>query len=116
MTLFFENPAGPALVAASLVSGAHAQDHHQVRLPEPEDRMPQGPGRAKFADLVAAKTGGKIQGQLFPGGTLGGGCGVGLAGGTVEMTVLARASCRRRQGIRHHDFPSCLPRRKKPMP
>ncbi|MBT9599142.1 MAG: TRAP transporter substrate-binding protein [Vitreoscilla sp.] len=51
---------------------------------------PQAEGAQKFADLVAAKSGGKITVKLFPGGTLGGDLQTvsALQGGTVEMTVL----------------------------
>ena len=79
-----------ALVAASLVSGAHAQDRTiKFAFQNPKDH-PQAQGAQKFADLVAAKSGGKIQVKLFPGGTLGGDLQTvsALQGGTVEMTVL----------------------------
>jgi len=51
---------------------------------------PQAQGAKKFADLVAAKSGGKITVKLFPGGTLGGDLQTvsALQGGTVDMTVL----------------------------
>lgn len=51
---------------------------------------PQADGAQKFADLVAQKSGNKIQVKLFPGGTLGGDLQTvsALQGGTVEMTVL----------------------------
>jgi TRAP-type transport system periplasmic protein len=51
---------------------------------------PQAQGAKKFADLVAAKSGGKITVKLFPGGTLGGDLQTvsALQGGTIEMTVL----------------------------
>jgi tripartite ATP-independent transporter DctP family solute receptor len=51
---------------------------------------PQADGAQKFADLVAQKSGNKIQVKLFPGGTLGGDVQTvsALQGGTVEMTVL----------------------------
>lgn len=55
-----------------------------------EKDHPQGQGAQKFAELVAAKSGGKIKVRLFPGGTLGGDLQTvsALQGGTVEMTVL----------------------------
>jgi tripartite ATP-independent transporter DctP family solute receptor len=55
-----------------------------------EKDHPQGLGAQKFADLVSAKSGGKIKIRLFPGGTLGGDLQTvsALQGGTVEMTVL----------------------------
>lgn len=51
---------------------------------------PQEMGAQKFADLVAAKSGGKITVKTFPGGTLGGDLQTvsALQGGTIEMTVL----------------------------
>lgn len=51
---------------------------------------PQAEGAQKFADLVAARSGNKLQVKLFPGGTLGGDVQTvsALQGGTVEMTVL----------------------------
>jgi TRAP-type transport system periplasmic protein len=51
---------------------------------------PQAQGAQKFADLVAAKSGGKIAVKLFPGGSLGGDLQTvsALQGGTVEITVL----------------------------
>jgi tripartite ATP-independent transporter DctP family solute receptor len=47
-------------------------------------------GMHKFADLVAAKSGGKMKVNLFPGGVLGGDAATvsALQGGTVEMTTL----------------------------
>jgi TRAP-type C4-dicarboxylate transport system substrate-binding protein len=46
-------------------------------------------GMTKFAELVAAKSGGKIKVKLFPGGTLGGDAAnvSALQGGTIEMAV-----------------------------
>ncbi|MCZ2498972.1 DctP family TRAP transporter solute-binding subunit [Xylophilus sp. Kf1] len=51
---------------------------------------PQAQGAQKFADLMAQKSGGKIQVKLFAGGVLGGDLQTvsALQGGTVEMTVL----------------------------
>ncbi len=47
-------------------------------------------GAEKFAEIVAAKSGGKMKINLFPGGVLGGDAPTvsALQGGTVEMTVL----------------------------
>ena len=47
-------------------------------------------GAEKFADIVAAKSGGKMKVNLFPGGVLGGDAPTvsALQGGTVEITVL----------------------------
>jgi hypothetical protein len=69
----------------------HQGAHAQVR---PATRTPRATrwcmGMEKFAEIVEAKSGGKIKVNLFPGGTLGGdaGGGVGLQGGTVEMAVM----------------------------
>lgn len=51
---------------------------------------PQEMGAQKFAELVAAKSGGKIKVKTFPGGVLGGDLQTvsALQGGTIEMTVL----------------------------
>jgi len=54
---------------------------------------PQGIGAKKFADLVAAKSEGKIKVKVFPGGTLGGEQQVASAmqGGTIEAASMAPA-------------------------
>lgn len=51
---------------------------------------PQGLGAQKFADLVSAKSGGKMKVRTFAGGTLGGDLQTisALQGGTIEVTVL----------------------------
>jgi tripartite ATP-independent transporter DctP family solute receptor len=51
---------------------------------------PQERGAQKFADLVAEKSGKKLQIKLFPGGTLGGDVQTvsAVQGGTIEMTCL----------------------------
>lgn len=51
---------------------------------------PQAQGAKKLADLIAQKSGNKMQVKLFPGGTLGGDVQTvsALQGGTLEMTVL----------------------------
>lgn len=79
-----------ALVAASLLSGAQAQERTIKFAFQNQKDHPQAQGAQKFADLVAAKSGGKLQVKLFPGGTLGGDLQTvsALQGGTVEMTVL----------------------------
>ncbi len=79
-----------ALVAASLLPAAHAQERTIKFAFQNQKDHPQAQGAQKFADLVAAKTGGRIAVKLFPGGTLGGDLQTvsALQGGTVEMTVL----------------------------
>ncbi|NML15609.1 TRAP transporter substrate-binding protein [Azohydromonas caseinilytica] len=54
---------------------------------------PQGLGAKKFADLVSAKSGGKMKVKVFPGGTLGGEQQVASAmqGGTVEASMMSPA-------------------------
>ena len=78
------------LVAASLLSAAHAQERTIKFAFQNQKDHPQAQGAQKFADLVAAKTNGRIAVKLFPGGTLGGDLQTvsALQGGTVEMTVL----------------------------
>lgn len=51
---------------------------------------PQDQGAAKFAELVAARSGGRIKVATYPGGVLGGDLQTvsALQGGTIEMTVL----------------------------
>ncbi|CAO3431841.1 TRAP transporter substrate-binding protein [Azospirillum endophyticum] len=51
---------------------------------------PQGQGAQKFADIVEAKSGGKIKVKLFPGGTLGGDVQTvsAMQGGIIEMSVM----------------------------
>ncbi|MFN3438352.1 MAG: TRAP transporter substrate-binding protein [Acidovorax sp.] len=79
-----------ALVAASLLPAAHAQERTIKFAFQNQKEHPQAQGAQKFADLVAAKTNGRIAVKLFPGGTLGGDLQTvsALQGGTVEMTVL----------------------------
>ncbi|WP_298233104.1 TRAP transporter substrate-binding protein [uncultured Azohydromonas sp.] len=54
---------------------------------------PQGLGAKKFADVVSAKSGGKLKVKIFPGGTLGGEQQVASAmqGGTVEASMMSPA-------------------------
>jgi tripartite ATP-independent transporter DctP family solute receptor len=79
-----------AFVAASLLPAAHAQERTIKFAFQNQKDHPQAQGAQKFADLVAAKTNGRIAVKLFPGGTLGGDLQTvsALQGGTVEMTVL----------------------------
>ena len=84
-----------ALVAASAVfcvTAAHAQIKERTLKFAFQNQTghPQALGAQKFADVVAAKSGGKIAVKLFPGGTLGGDLQTvsALQGGTVENTVL----------------------------
>jgi TRAP-type transport system periplasmic protein len=77
---------------AALAGAAQAQvSEHTIKFAfQNQADHPQAQGAKKFADLVAAKSGGKITVKLFPGGTLGGDLQTvsALQGGTIEMTVL----------------------------
>ena len=79
-----------ALLAAALLPAAQAQERTIKFAFQNQKEHPQAQGAQKFADLVAAKTGGRIAVKLFPGGMLGGDLQTvsALQGGTVEMTVL----------------------------
>jgi tripartite ATP-independent transporter DctP family solute receptor len=82
-----------ASVALAAFGAASAQDIKErtikFGLNGPEGH-PAVPGMKKFAEAVAAKSGGKIKVNLFPGGVLGGDQQTvsALQGGTVEATVL----------------------------
>ena len=85
--------AGLAAAALLPLSAAHAQDFKERTIKfafQNQKGHPQAEGAQKFADLVAQKSGNKMQVKLFPGGTLGGDLQTvsALQGGTVEMTVL----------------------------
>ena len=82
-----------AAVALAALGVASAQDIKErtfkLGIQNPKTH-PLGMGIEKFAEIVAAKSGGKIKVNLFPGGVLGGDAPTvsALQGGTVEMTVL----------------------------
>ena len=84
------------LIAAGFVmqaAGTLAQDIKERTLKfahQNSKEHPQGQGVAKFAELVAAKSGGKIKVQQFPSGQLGGDLQnvSALQGGTVDLVVL----------------------------
>jgi len=72
------------------VAGAQAQDKtFKLALQNPKGH-PLEAGASKFAELVAAKTGGKVKVNVFPGGTLGSdAASVSAAqGGTIEFVLL----------------------------
>ena len=82
--------ASAALLACNL---GHAADieTRTIKFPSASNKgHPQVMGVEKFAELVAAKTGGKITVKPFPGGTLGPDLQTvsAMQGGTVEMTVM----------------------------
>jgi tripartite ATP-independent transporter DctP family solute receptor len=82
-----------AAAAVAVLGVASAQDIREralkLGLQNPKGH-PAVMGAEKFAEIVAAKSGGKIKVNLFPGGVLGGDAPtvVAVQGGTVEMTVL----------------------------
>lgn len=82
-----------AAVAAGTLCAANAQDVRErafkVALQNPKGH-PLVTGAEKFAEIVAAKSGGKLKLNLFPGGTLGSDAASvsALQGGTVEIVIL----------------------------
>jgi tripartite ATP-independent transporter DctP family solute receptor len=79
-------------IALLIAGGAGAQVREQtLRFAHANvAEHPQGIGAKKFAELVAQKSGGKIQVKLFPGGVLGGDVQSvsALQGGTLDLLVL----------------------------
>jgi tripartite ATP-independent transporter DctP family solute receptor len=82
-----------ATVAVAAFGGVAAQDikerQFKLGLQNPKGH-PLVTGAEKFAEIVAAKSGGKLKVNLFPGGVLGGDAATvsALQGGVVEMTAL----------------------------
>ncbi len=82
-----------AAVALAALGTASAQDikerQFKFGLQNPKGH-PLVTGAEKFAEIVAARSGGKMKVNLFPGGVLGGDAQTvsALQGGTVEMTAL----------------------------
>ena len=79
-----------AAVALASVGLASAQEKtFKLALQNPKGH-PLATGAEKFAELVAAKSGGKLKVNVFPGGTLGGDAPnvSALQGGTLEMVLL----------------------------
>lgn len=85
--------AALAALALATLGGAAAQDIRErtlkLGLQNPKGH-PVVSGAEKFAEIVAAKSGGRMKVNLFPGGALGSDAATVLAvqGGTVEMTIL----------------------------
>ncbi len=83
-----------ALAAVALMALGAAQAQVQDRTFKLGLQNPKGHplelGATKFSELVAARSGGKLKVNVFPGGTLGGDAPTvsALQGGTVEMTLL----------------------------
>lgn len=78
-------------VAAFGVAGAQDIKERSFKLAQQNPKgHPVVMGAEKFAEIVAAKSGGKMKINLFPGGVLGGDAPTvsALQGGTVEMTML----------------------------
>ncbi len=81
-------------IAAAVTLAAFGAAHAQERTIKFATQNPKGHpivmGMEKFAEIVTAKSGGKIKVNLFPGGTLGGDQQnvSALQGGTIEMVVL----------------------------
>ena len=82
-----------AAIAVCAIGAASAQDIKErtlkLGLQNPKGH-PAVTGAEKFAEIVAAKSGGKIKVNLVPGGVLGGDAQTvsAVQGGTIEMTVL----------------------------
>ena len=79
-----------AAVALAAVGLASAQEKaFKLALQNPKGH-PLATGAEKFAELVAAKSGGKLKVNVFPGGTLGGDAPnvSALQGGTLELVLL----------------------------
>lgn len=80
----------PIAFLAGSPAGAEIREH-QLKFASANNKgHPQVTGMEKFAELVAEKSGGKIEVKLFPGGVLGGDVQTvsALQGGVIEMTVL----------------------------
>jgi tripartite ATP-independent transporter DctP family solute receptor len=82
--------AAAALAAVGLVSAQDIKERSFKLAQQNPKGHPLVTGAEKFAEIVAAKSGGKIKINLFPGGLLGGDAPTvsALQGGTVEITVL----------------------------
>lgn len=92
MTPFTRRAVMAAVTVAALAATglSHAQERSfKFALQNPKGH-PLVAGAEKFAELVAAKSGGKLKVNVFPGGTLGGDAAnvSALQGGTIEMVML----------------------------
>jgi TRAP-type transport system periplasmic protein len=84
---------GAVIAAVMLLSGAASAqvNEHTLRFAfQNAQEHPQGQGAKKFADVLTAKSGGKISVRLFASGQLGGDLQTvsALQGGTIDLTVL----------------------------
>jgi tripartite ATP-independent transporter DctP family solute receptor len=78
------------VIAALAAAGASLAQERTIKVSTQNPKgHPIAIGMEKFAELVTAKSGGKIKVNLFPGGTLGGDQAVitSVQGGTVEMHI-----------------------------
>jgi TRAP-type transport system periplasmic protein len=85
--------AGALMIAAPIAVQAEIKER-SIKFPIVNTiNHPQGIGAKKFAEVVEAKSGGKIKVRLYPSGTLGGEQQVASAmqGGTVEVSMMAPA-------------------------
>ena len=90
MTRITRRTVAVALATVLALSAAQAQERSfKLALQNPKGH-PLEMGASKFAELVAAKSGGKLKVNVFPGGTLGGDAAnvSALQGGTIEMVLL----------------------------
>ncbi|MHB2168703.1 DctP family TRAP transporter solute-binding subunit [Alsobacter sp. R-9] len=96
MKSFWKVAAGVVLSAALLAPAAQAQVRDQNFKLGVQIGLDNARGRTiqKFADLVKAKSGGKMNVQIFPGGALGGDLQTlsAMRGGTVDATVTATST------------------------
>ncbi len=89
--LMIKTLVAAAALAAFGVASAQDIKERSFKLAQQNPKgHPLVTGAEKFAEIVAAKSGGKIKINLFPGGVLGGDAPTvsALQGGTVEITVL----------------------------
>ncbi len=89
--LFLKSMIAAVALAAAGLAGAQDVKERTLKLATQNPKgHPTVTGMEKFADLVKAKSGGKIKVNLFPGGVLGGDQAnvSALQGGTLEMVVM----------------------------
>jgi len=104
-----------AALAAFGVASAQAIGEHTLKFTTQNPKgHPLVMGMEKFAEIVTAKSGGKIKVNLFPGGVLGGDGPVlsAMQGGTIEMASMNSSS----KSSRYLTFHSCSARPSRPMP
>lgn len=95
----FVSVMGAGLVSMAMMLGgivnAHAQDKKILRMSFVNVKEhPHGVGAERFAELVNAKSGGKMVVRLYPGGTLGGDMQIvsAMQGGTIDLSVMVPGS------------------------